>query len=111
MQHGIYYAYWEKEWNGDYLYYTKKVAELGFDVLEVAASPLLYFSDTQILELKACAEYNGIRLTAGHGPTAVQNIASPDPDIRNNALQFFTHLLRKMERLGINLIGGALYSY
>ena len=31
LQHGIYYAYWEKEWSGDYLYYIEKAAELGFE--------------------------------------------------------------------------------
>ena len=40
LQHGIYYAYWEKEWSGDYLYYIEKAAELGFDILEIAAGPL-----------------------------------------------------------------------
>ena len=24
MKYGIYYAYWEKEWNGDYKYYIDK---------------------------------------------------------------------------------------
>ena len=24
MQHGIYYAYWEREWKGDYKYYIEK---------------------------------------------------------------------------------------
>ena len=29
MQHGIYYAYWEHEWDGDYHYYIDKVSRLG----------------------------------------------------------------------------------
>lgn len=37
MQHGIYYAYWEHEWNGNYHYYIDKVAKLGYDILEIAA--------------------------------------------------------------------------
>jgi len=36
MKYGIYYAYWEKEWGGNFLPYIKKCAELGFDALEVA---------------------------------------------------------------------------
>ena len=40
MKHGIYYAYWEKEWAADYTYYVDKVARLGFDILEVGAAPL-----------------------------------------------------------------------
>ena len=36
MKYGIYYAYWESEWGGDFLPYIKKVKKLGFDILEVA---------------------------------------------------------------------------
>ena len=39
MKHGIYYAYWEKEWAADYTYYVDKVARLGFDILEVGRRP------------------------------------------------------------------------
>ena len=28
MKYGIYYAYWEKEWNGDYKYYIDKIYKL-----------------------------------------------------------------------------------
>lgn len=35
MQHGIYYAYWEHEWDGDYHYYIDKVSSLGFDILKL----------------------------------------------------------------------------
>ena len=28
MKYGIYYAYWEKEWNGDYKYYIDKISKL-----------------------------------------------------------------------------------
>ena len=36
MKYGIYYAYWEKEWGGNFVPYTEKCARLGFDILEVA---------------------------------------------------------------------------
>ena len=51
MKHGIYYAYWEKEWAADYLYYVEKVARLGFDLLEIGAAPLPEYSPEQILSL------------------------------------------------------------
>nr|3VNI_A Chain A, Xylose isomerase domain protein TIM barrel [Ruminiclostridium cellulolyticum H10]3VNI_B Chain B, Xylose isomerase domain protein TIM barrel [Ruminiclostridium cellulolyticum H10]3VNI_C Chain C, Xylose isomerase domain protein TIM barrel [Ruminiclostridium cellulolyticum H10]3VNI_D Chain D, Xylose isomerase domain protein TIM barrel [Ruminiclostridium cellulolyticum H10]3VNJ_A Chain A, Xylose isomerase domain protein TIM barrel [Ruminiclostridium cellulolyticum H10]3VNJ_B Chain B, X len=111
MKHGIYYAYWEQEWEADYKYYIEKVAKLGFDILEIAASPLPFYSDIQINELKACAHGNGITLTVGHGPSAEQNLSSPDPDIRKNAKAFYTDLLKRLYKLDVHLIGGALYSY
>ena len=50
MQHGIYYAYWEHEWDGDYHYYIDKVSRLGFDILEIAAGPLPEYSDEELKE-------------------------------------------------------------
>ena len=34
---GIYFAFWEKEWEADYCRYIEKAKKLGFDVLELAA--------------------------------------------------------------------------
>lgn len=111
MQHGIYYAYWEKQWDGDYLYYADKAARLGFDILEIAASPLPTYTKEQIQALRTCAKNNNIRLTAGHGPAPEQNIASADPAVKANALEFYKRLFDVMEQLDINLIGGGIYSY
>ena len=49
MKYGIYYAYWEHEWQADYRKYIEKAASLGFDILEIAASPLPFYSDKQHL--------------------------------------------------------------
>lgn len=110
MEHGIYYAYWEHEWDGNYIGYIKKVADLGFDILEVAAGPLPSYSKQQLIELRNCAEEYGIRITVGYGPSPEHNIASPDAAIRANAVSFYTDLFRRMETINATLIGGALYS-
>ena len=52
MKHGIYYAYWETEWAADYVPYVKKVAGLGFDILEVGGAALPGMTDAQLKELK-----------------------------------------------------------
>ena len=78
MQHGIYYAYWEHEWDGDYHYYIDKVSSLGFDILEIAAGPLPEYSDEELKELKKHAADKNIRLTVGYGPVPENNISSSD---------------------------------
>ncbi len=110
MQHGIYYAYWEREWSGDYKRYIRKVAELGFDILEIAAGPLPEYTDEELSELRSCAEDHGIRLTVGYGPAPENNIASPDPKVREHALEFYKDLFARMEKIKATLIGGAIYS-
>ncbi len=111
MKYGIYYAYWEQEWEADYSYYIKKASKLGFDILEIAATPLAGYSDNQLAELKKCAEGNGIMLTVGHGPSPEQDLSSANPDIRKNAKGFFTDLLERLYKLNVRTIGGALFSY
>lgn len=49
MKHGIYYAYWEKEWQADYIYYVSKAATIGFDILEIAATPLPDYTDLKLV--------------------------------------------------------------
>jgi D-psicose/D-tagatose/L-ribulose 3-epimerase len=111
MKYGIFYAYWEQEWVADFQYYIKKAAKLGFDILEIAATPILGYSQREMADLKACAADHGVILTVGHGPTPEQNLASPDPGVRAGARAFFTELLKRMQAMDIRLIGGALYSY
>lgn len=110
MQHGIYYAYWEKEWKGDYVGYIRKVSKLGFDILEIAGGPLPEYSKSELQELKKCAEEYNIRLTVGYGPTPDHNISSSDSYIRSHALDFYKKLYEQMEVIGADIIGGALYS-
>lgn len=111
MKHGIYYAYWEQKWAADYKYYVKKVAGLGFDLLEIGSGPLPDYSDQEVKELKKCADDHGIMLTTGYGPVFNHNIGSADPKIRNEALEWYKRLFEVMAKLDIHLVGGALYSY
>lgn len=111
MKHGIYYAYWEKEWAASYEYYVDKVARLGFDILEIGATPLPEYTPEQIRSLKKCAESNGIQLTAGYGPSYEHNMGAAEPEVVKGAIEWYKRLFDVMAQLDIHLIGGALYSY
>ena len=111
MKYGIYYAYWEKEWGGDFIPYIKKVKALGFDILEVACGDFHNQSDAFFHALRDAAKANQIILTGGYGPRAEHNLASADPATVKNALAFYRDIFRKMDIADIRSIGGALYSY
>lgn len=111
MKHGIYYAFWEQEWDADFLYYIRKVARLSFDVLEIAAHHINSYSPGTLGDIARCARDEGIILTAGIGPTADQNLSSPDPAVRRAGTEFFKETLSNLGRLGVRTLGGALYSY
>ena len=111
MKYGIYYAYWAKEWGGDFLPYIEKVKKLGFDVLEVACGAFDKDADETFRELRRAAEYHGLLLSGGYGPRPEHNLASPDESAVERTLAFYADVFRKMELAGIDRIGGALYSY
>lgn len=111
MKHGIYYAYWEQEWNADYSYYIEKVKRLGFDILEISAAPLRKFTQKEIQRLRQCAMANEIEMTAGYGPTYDKNLATPDKMVRRHVLDFYKEIFEKMEALDIHVLGGGLHSY
>jgi len=111
IKYGIYFAYWEKYWAADYRKYVSRVKELGFDTLEISCGGLKNMSDSECLELKKLAADEGVMLTAGYGPRADENLASSDPAVVENAIRFFTGMLKKLELMEIHTIGGGLYSY
>lgn len=113
MRYGIYFAYWEKEWSANYEKYVDKVADLGFDILEISCGALknAYASDEKLLALRKYAESKGVEITAGYGPAFEENLGSADPAIRAYALDFFKNTLRQLHILGAKKFGGGLYSY
>ena len=111
MKFGIYYPYWEQEWSADCLKYVDKAAQLGFDILEIAAQHLNAYSPEHIADIARSAKANGIELTAGLGPSPQKNLSSPDAAIRRAGRAFFEQTLTNLEKLGAKVIGGALHSY
>ena len=111
MKFGIYYPYWEKEWGGDAIGYIERVKRLGFDVLEVATADFAGKPDDYFTEMRKAAEYNGILLTGGYGPSVENNIGASKPDNVRHALEFYKRMFEQMELAGIRILGGALYSY
>ena len=111
MKYGIYYAYWEREWRGDYVAYVKKAKKLGFDILEVAVADFPDQPDSYFKELGKTAAENGVILTGGYGPRPEHNLSSADPVVAEQGFSFYRNLFRKMDLANIRSLGGALYSY
>jgi D-psicose/D-tagatose/L-ribulose 3-epimerase len=113
MKYGIFYAYWTQTWDADYRYYIDKASSLGFDILEIACGALVnsYHSDEEILDLGEYAKEKGMILTCGYGPALEHNIASGDPAVVHNALDFYREAMRRMHLLDIKLLCGGLYGY
>ncbi|MBR5497476.1 MAG: sugar phosphate isomerase/epimerase [Clostridia bacterium] len=109
MKHGIYYAYWEKEWAADYVPYVEKVAKLGFDILEIGGAALPAMNDAQLSELRKAADDNGIEITTGYGPAPAHDVGNPAT--RPGALEWYKKMFYGMAAVNSKKIGGALYSH
>ena len=71
---GIFMNFWEKNWDADHTKYIKKAKDIGFDILEFQAQPLLEMSDEKIRSLKALADEVGIdEVVAGVLPNGKQS--------------------------------------
>ena len=64
---GIFMNFWEKNWDADHEKYIRKVADIGFDILEFQAQPLLEMSDDKLRHLKRVADECGVELTYSLG--------------------------------------------
>lgn len=111
MKYGVYFAYWENEWDTNFEPYIEKVKSLGFDLLEVAALGLFNLNDDELTRLKDIAKAADIRLTAGIGIPKDFDVSSEDPLIRKNGVSFMKKVLDKCHKAGIDRIGGTIYSY
>ncbi len=111
MKYGTFFAYWVHEWHGDYKYYAKKVADIGFDVLEISAGDLLTMSDTELAELKAVCDGYGLAITSNIGPAKKYDVAAKDASTREAGIKFLTDIMKQMTKVGSKSMVGVTYTY
>jgi D-psicose/D-tagatose/L-ribulose 3-epimerase len=107
---GIYYAYWTHEWDADFHPFVDKVAELGFDILEVNAGTVANMTAEERRSLKAHADDRGITLSYCIGLPPQYDVASEDPAVRKTGIAFLKQMAGAVGEMGGGNIGGILYS-
>ncbi len=107
---GIFMNFWEQNWNADYRKYIRKAADLGFDVLEFQAQPLLEIADDTLRELKKYADEYGIELTYSLGLDKAYDISSDDAAVRDGGKVYLTNIMKKVAVMDGKLISGVSYA-
>ena len=107
---GIFMNFWEKNWDADHKKYIRKAAEIGFDVLEFQAQPLLEMSDDHIRELKQEADAVGVELTYSLGLDRRYDVSSLDESVRRGGVAYLQNIIRKMQIGGGTLLSGVSYA-
>ena len=111
MKFGTLFAYWVREWKGDYALFAKKVAKIGFDILEVSAGQLLRMSSKELDELRSLTKDLGISITSNIGPPKNKDVSSKNPAVRKAGISYLTAIMHAMDRLDSRVLAGVLYSY
>ncbi|HEY1793577.1 MAG TPA: sugar phosphate isomerase/epimerase [Opitutaceae bacterium] len=107
---GIYYAYWTRNWDADFVPFVARVKRLGFDVLEVNAGTVAEMPRRGRDRLKSAAERAGIELTYCVGLRHEFDLASPTASIRRAGIAYLKRIAEAVHYMGNRQVGGIIYS-
>ena len=107
---GIYYAYWTHEWDADFHPFVDKVANLGFDILEVNSGTVANMTAAERQSLKAHADEKGLELTYCIGLPHEYDIASADKAVRDHGIAYLKQMAEAIGEMGGGKLGGIIYS-
>ncbi len=107
---GIYYAYWTREWDVDFVPYLSKVKELGFDVLEVNAGTIAGMSEPERKRLRDASLRAGVPMSCCIGLPPGSDLADPRAETRREGVAHLGRIADAMVDCGIDRLGGIIYS-
>jgi D-psicose/D-tagatose/L-ribulose 3-epimerase len=105
MKYGIVYAYWSKDWEGDYTDTIVRAKKCGFDVLEIFTPLLLTLPANELDKLKSVAADNGIELAFLVGLGKQHDLSSDDACVRKAGVGYVKQILDV-----IRILGGSCFS-
>jgi len=111
MKFGTSYSYWSNVWDCDYSKVIHKVADIGFDMLEVGADHLHHMNEQELKKLRRDSQDRGVQLVANSGPAREHDLASADEAIRRDGIAFFQTVMANMKKIGSSKLIGAIYSF
>lgn len=107
---GIFMNFWEKNWAADHKKYIKKASDIGFDVLEFQAQPLLEMSNDHMKDLAKYAEECGIELTYSLGLDRNYDVSSLDEKVRLGGVDYLQRIVERIGYMGGTLLSGVSYA-
>lgn len=107
---GIHYAYWQRDWNTDFIESVRHAASLGFEAVDFATADIMALPRPKQAELRDTAKGLGIALSflPATGPDV--DIASPDRSIRENGVEYFKRCVQFTADMGSDIFAGIIYS-
>lgn len=107
---GIFYTYWVRDWHVDFHPYIDKVADLGFDIIELQSGAIAELSSDERKNLKAHLDERGLEFTSVIGLPPEHDVASEDKSVREAGIAYLNKISRAVGELGGGIVGGIVYS-
>ncbi|HTT70930.1 MAG TPA: sugar phosphate isomerase/epimerase family protein [Anaeromyxobacteraceae bacterium] len=90
---GMFYTYWSTDWMVDFPAVARRIAGLGFDLMEINLNEFTKFPQAKKKEFKATADGLGITVAACIGLAPQYDLASPDRAVRESGMEYVKRLL------------------
>ena len=108
---GIFYAYWVKNWDVDFMPFIDRAKKLGFDLLELkpeilAEKPLVYR-----LKLKEKADKAGLMLSYCMCLDKKRDVSSVDEKVRLRGVAYAKKVMKAISEMGGGSISGPIHNY
>ncbi len=107
---GIFYMYWVRNWHDNVHPYIDKVADLGYDIIELQSGMIAEMSAAERQELKAHLDDRGLDFTSVIGLPAHYDVASADKSVRDAGLAYLRKICDAVGEIGGGIVGGIVYS-
>lgn len=105
---GIYYAYWRHDWKADFVEYIHRVADLGFQALEINTIGNLTTAEKN--KIRDAAKERNIELSQSIGLTTRNDISSPNAETRKRGMNFLKKEIIAMAKVGGKKVNGVTYA-
>ena len=90
---GMFYTYWDTEWKVDYVKVARRIAGMGFDLMEINLGEFTKLPEPKKREFKAAADGLGLTVATCIGLSPGQDFASPDAAVREAGTEYVKRLL------------------
>lgn len=107
---GIFYTYWVRDWSVDFHPYIDKVADLGYDIIELQTGVLTDLTAAERRNVKAHLDERGLSFTSVIGLPAQYDVASEDHAVRAAGIAYLQKMAQAVGEMGGDIIGGIVYS-
>ncbi len=104
MKKGIHFLFGAKDGVTDFPAVIDRFAALGFDCVELPPEPFL--EDGEAKRIVSYAAERGVEVVFSCGFAAAYDMASDDPEVRQNGVRHMERILSVMDGAGIRLLGG-----